>query len=84
MAPSRPKPKHRCHAPGCPTRIPESVLMCRDHWNMLPKDMTRQLVDLHPVGQPWRLDRADDCAQLAQACIAHLRARQAEPGRGVW
>lgn len=30
---------HRCPGPACPEIIPNSLLMCRHHWGLVPKHL---------------------------------------------
>lgn len=33
------EPKKKCFAIGCQVRIPTRLLMCADHWRMVPKGL---------------------------------------------
>lgn len=32
-------PKHTCHAEGCSELVPPTMLMCKRHWRMVPRQM---------------------------------------------
>lgn len=49
---------HRCPARGCPAQIPQTMLFCRRHWFVVPKDMRDEI---------WRLYRAEAGSQAHRA-----------------
>ncbi len=42
---------HRCHAIGCETPVPPKLLMCRAHWNRVPKVLQAQVWAHYRPGQ---------------------------------
>ncbi len=37
--PRRPAPTRHCDAPGCTVPVKRGILMCREHWYRLPKEL---------------------------------------------
>lgn len=46
-----PRPKHRCHWPGCDAIVPASLWGCRAHWFRLPPGIRRRLTAAYRPGQ---------------------------------
>lgn len=43
--------KHQCHAVGCTRVVHPRLLMCRDHWFMVPKAIRDRIWTLYRPGQ---------------------------------
>jgi hypothetical protein len=41
-------PRHECLIRTCPTRIPKAVLVCRNHWRLLPRSVQRAVLSVRP------------------------------------
>ena len=77
IAPTRQR-KHSCHATGCAASVPPEMLMCKDHWQMVPR--TIQIA----VRENYRRGQCDDitpsqgycrAARLAVIAVARLEGR---------
>lgn len=80
---------HKCAVPHCPCQVPRHLLMCMEHWRMVPAPLRREVTaawkhaaslakhqgrpDLH-AQRAWQVV-AD---QAAQAVTAKVQSRQAE------
>lgn len=53
LAPSAPRldPEHRCHAHGCTTSVPPEMLMCLQHWRLVPAPIRARLWKHYRPGQ---------------------------------
>lgn len=68
---------HACAAPGCPTRLPHSMLMCMRHWRMVPRDLQRRLTDAYeraPRGGG-RAVLTTEYVDAMTACVDAVRGR---------
>lgn len=54
---------HECFVSYCRVQIPETFLMCKQHWDRVPKDLQLTI---------WRLYR--ERARSSAAADAHLKA----------
>lgn len=72
------KRKHHCHATGCTGAVRPELLMCKDHWQVVPR--TIQIA----VRQNYRPGQCDDlmpskgycrAARLAVIAVARLEGR---------
>lgn len=34
---------HKCPVPTCDVAVPRSRLMCKQHWNLVPRDVQREI-----------------------------------------
>ncbi len=42
---------HRCHIPNCPVAVRPELLMCLQHWRMVPKQLQRNVLARYRRGQ---------------------------------
>ena len=63
---------HRCHAAGCPQRIPPILLFCPRHWQMVPKAIQFRVVAAYRLGQEHRKDPTLQWCLAADAAVAHV------------
>lgn len=71
----RSRPKHPCHANGCSTEIPPRMLMCRNHWAMVPPAIRRLVWQHYVPGQEVRKDptlRYLEVQKMAVEAVAKL------------
>ena len=82
-------PVHTCAAQGCQHQIPQHLLMCMDHWRMVPVKLRRPVlatyrdrVRLRTVASAlaWREAVAIAVAALADKQIHKLEERTAVEG----
>lgn len=62
---------HDCAATGCQRRIPSHLLMCIDHWRMVPARVKREVL---VAWQAWR--RTVDPSGRHDAAVWHEAAKQ--------
>lgn len=48
---------HECPANLCRVELPRHLLMCVDHWHMVPFDLSRAVIREWNLGNPTRLHR---------------------------
>ena len=79
---------HHCHARGCKTKVPPEMLMCKDHWKMVPKSIQRrvwatyrpgQCDDMNPSGE-WH-EAADDAINAVALAEAEKLSFASKPYR---
>lgn len=67
---------HYCHAAGCTTPVPPTLLMCRPHWYMVPAPLRRQ------VWREYRQGQCDDkrpslaWCRAADQAVAYVAAAE--------
>lgn len=67
---------HRCPATGCGVHMPTSLLMCRQHWALVPKPLQRA------VYTAWAGGKGAGSEGHRQAIDAAIQAVNAQlPGR---
>jgi hypothetical protein len=42
---------HDCPAPGCPAKLPPTILACRAHWYALPNSLRKEVWRHYETGQ---------------------------------
>lgn len=62
---------HRCHAIDCTEPVPPKMLMCREHWRMVPAALKRRVWATYVPGQEVRKD------PTAEYLAAHIAAVEA-------
>lgn len=73
---------HHCHARGCPTHVPPSMLMCLKHWRMVPEALKREVWRTHVRGQEVRKDPTPEYLRAADAAIRAVAEKEArQPGQ---
>lgn len=68
---------HVCHAEGCAVRVPPRLLMCRDHWRMVPAPLQRRVWATYRPGQ--EVDKRPSPEYLAAARAAIDAVAELEP-----
>lgn len=71
---------HLCHAQGCKTAVPPKLLMCRDHWYMIPMDMRDRVWVLYRPGQEVTKDPSDEYVKHVMACIDYVAVKEGRRG----
>lgn len=69
-------PSHTCHARHCTTGIPPKMFMCKQHWEMLPKDMRDMIWSLYRTGQEKTKDPSMEYLNHAMACINYVADKE--------
>ena len=64
---------HYCHAKRCRTIIPRHLLMCREHWHMVPGPIRQRVLESYQPGQAQRGAVSPSMAWL-DAAKAAIRA----------
>ncbi len=68
----------RCFAFGCDTRTPPTLLMCREHWQLLPAGQRQEVQAAYTPGQAKNLKLVTPeyrmAAQRARAIVRDLEA----------
>lgn len=69
-------PLHRCAATGCSRQVPSHLLMCIDHWRLVPAPLRREVVS----AWTWRQRSAQ---APGGASVDAVRAHQAAVEKAV-
>lgn len=72
--------RHHCHAKGCPVPVPPKMLMCTQHWYMVPKDLQAAVWHAYRPGQEVTKDPTREYLDAATAAIAAVAAAEARRG----
>lgn len=70
----------RCHAVACFTPVPQALLMCREHWSMLPDAIKAWVCATYRPGQELTQDPSREyCLAAARAIcvVAWCEGREA-------
>jgi len=62
--------KHTCHARGCEKEIPERLLMCLRHWNLVPVDLKLAVWRTYREGQEIDKQPSPEYLEVARATSA--------------
>ncbi|MDP2369367.1 hypothetical protein [Rhodoferax sp.] len=70
---------HNCAAVGCQKQVPLNLLMCMEHWRMVPAPLARE------VNKAWRIrDRGEARTLAYQAAVAAaVKAVEAKQHRKI-
>jgi len=70
---------HTCHARCCRVEVPPEMLLCKEHWAMVPRSIQKDVVAEYRVGQC--LDKQVTRAWLraADAAIGFVAMREGTP-----
>ena len=71
--------RHLCHAMGCEVAVPPRLLMCRRHWQMVPRNLQAAVYDAYVPGQELRKDPTAEYLEAAMAAIEAVAGREAAP-----
>jgi hypothetical protein len=71
--------KHLCHARECRTPVPPVMLMCRDHWEMVPGRLKKMVLENYRHGQcdDKRVSKA--WLEAADAAIGWIALKEGKP-----
>lgn len=72
---------HHCHAAGCPIRVPQTMLMCKRHWFMVPRAIQSRIWATYRDGQcdDWEISHAyAEAARSAVRAVAEKEGRSEE------
>jgi hypothetical protein len=67
---------HFCHAEGCETKVPPSMLMCLKHWRMVPKPLQNAVWEHYVPGQEIRMNPSGEYVVAAQAAVDAVAAQE--------
>lgn len=75
-------PSRHCLAEGCPRDIIDGLVMCGNHWAMLPMDLKMALADAYVIGQ----DHDENLVTMvwldaAMRCITYVAQRERRQGK---
>jgi hypothetical protein len=82
---------HTCKATGCQHVISTRLLMCLEHWRLVPASLKREVqqlarqvqVDGHKVSNGWvAFDQYKDAVRRAVAAVEEKQERKAEGPSG--
>ena len=68
---------HTCHAEGCEVTVPPRMLMCRNHWRLVPKRLQTAVWDAYVPGQERRKDPTPEYLDAAMAAVRAVADREA-------
>lgn len=75
---------HTCKADSCQRLISTRLLMCLEHWRMVPAPLKREVVDLHKqaryLGRPDVAAAYRSAADRAVAIVKEKQERKAQGG----
>lgn len=63
---------HNCPAPGCIVTVNDTMLMCRQHWFMVPRDLRARLWATWNRGKGWG---SKEHVTAMRACVHAVRKR---------
>lgn len=69
-------PIHTCHADGCTQEVLPKLLMCANHWRMVPRELQREVLRYYRPGQ--EKDKQPSPEYLVAARAARLSVKQKE------
>ena len=73
--------RRRCYWPECPRQVPAKLLMCSQHWKMLPQAIRHQIWETYRRGQ--ENDRRFSPEYIAAVRGAQQWAREFEAGNAA-
>lgn len=71
-------PKHLCHAKNCTRVVPSAMLMCPQHWRMVPWNLQAQVWARYVPGQETRKDPSNAYLRAARAAIEAVAEKEAQ------
>jgi hypothetical protein len=69
---------HTCHAKGCKVEVRPELLMCLQHWRMVPKELQRQVWAHYREGQCDDRRPSREWLDAADAAINYVAQVEAE------
>lgn len=70
------KAAHHCHAKACTREVKPELLMCFEHWRMVPKKVQRAVWDNYRPGQCDDKRPSNEWHVAADAAIAYVALRE--------
>lgn len=67
---------HTCHAIGCACPVLPSLLMCRKHWNLVPKSLQQKVYAAYRKGQEVDKKPSAEYLAVAREAIAVVRKKE--------
>lgn len=67
---------HTCHAEGCDTGVPPRLLMCHQHWYMVPKALRDAVWAAYRPGQERDKRPSQQYLDVARAAIEAVAAKE--------
>lgn len=74
---------HECHAEGCSKAIPPALLMCREHWRMVPYQLRGAVLRAYRPGQCDDKRPSAAWLEAARAAINAVAARERRAALGI-
>lgn len=74
---------HHCHARGCSKKVKPELLMCLDHWKMVPRKIQRAVWAAYRPGQCDDKKPSGNWMRAADAAIGHVANAEGRPLRDV-
>lgn len=72
---------HVCHADGCNVPVPPSMLMCKKHWYMVPKDIRDAVWREYVPGQEVSKTPSENYMRAYRKAVNAVAAKE---GRKLW
>lgn len=72
---------HHCHAKGCKTKVPPEMLMCKDHWGMVPRSIQKRVWAHYRPGQCEDMKVTKDWLKAAQEAIQAVVEAEADEAK---
>lgn len=69
---------HRCHARGCRKEVPPRMLMCLQHWRMVPHDLQRKVWQHYRPGQEVDKNPSDTYLEVAREAVLAVYGKELE------
>lgn len=67
---------HHCHAIGCSRNVPPEMLMCRQHWFMVPKSLRDRVWTTYKTGQCDSLDPSNAYCEAARSAVIAVAEKE--------
>lgn len=72
---------HTCHARGCEAHVRPELLMCRNHWGIVPRRIQQAVWAAYRPGQCDDKRPSEVWHEAADAAIGYVAAREGQPLR---
>lgn len=67
---------HTCHAIDCDMLVPPKMLMCRDHWKLVPQTLQDAVWLHYRTGQEIDKETSEEWQRAADAAIIYVARRE--------
>jgi hypothetical protein len=67
---------HTCYVIGCSTVVDSSLLMCRNHWSMVPDYLQDLIYQTYQPGQEKNKTPSKVWLKYAKQAIAHVKSAE--------